>query len=82
MTLKKELSEWFDRGVAQGASHMIVVCDTYDHEDYPVYVMDPLDVVKKQKEYEVMPMQRVMEIYSLRKDKQEQMSETRSFHLD
>ena len=34
-----DLKRWFEEGVEEGASHMIVVCDTFDYEDYPVFVM-------------------------------------------
>jgi hypothetical protein len=34
----ERISGWFDRGVAQGATHLVVVCDTFDYEDYPVFV--------------------------------------------
>lgn len=35
-TTKEELREWIKRGKSAKATHMIVVCDTFDHEDYPV----------------------------------------------
>lgn len=75
-TSTQTLTRWYDDGVAQGASHMVVVCDTYDWEDYPVYVMpdkDPtLDVVI-QKHHNVN-MQRIMEIYNLSMDRNEQLT--------
>lgn len=80
---KDEISRWFDEGVESGATHMIVVCDTFDHEDYPVYVKDDEDVEKKHREYvNEKPMQRVMEVYSLKKNKQAQLDESRAFHFD
>ena len=42
MTTAHEIGVWFDRGIALGASHMIVATDTFDHDDYPVYgLADP-----------------------------------------
>lgn len=38
MTSRNDISSWFDSGIQLGATHMIVVCDTYDYDDYPVYV--------------------------------------------
>lgn len=61
------LKEWFDRGVEEGASHMIVVCDTFDHEDYPVYVGQGEDFWKKYDQYDGKDMQRIMEVYDLSK---------------
>ena len=29
-TTKEEIGKWFDSGVKQGATHLLVVCDTYD----------------------------------------------------
>ena len=77
---KVEIADWFKRGVAQGATHMIVVCDTYDHDDYPVYVMPNENVHEKQKEYNGQNMQRVMEVYSMSMDMNTQLNQFRSFN--
>ena len=35
----EEIKGWLDEGrKRKDITHMIVVCDTWDHEDYPVYV--------------------------------------------
>ena len=39
-----DIKEWFDTGQKLGATHMIVVCDTYDWDDFPVYVFPEDDV--------------------------------------
>lgn len=41
---KYDITCWFQDGVVNGKTHMIIICDTYDYEDYPVYV--PHDVIK------------------------------------
>ena len=81
---KEELALWFDEGVRQGASHMVVVCDTFDHSDYPVYVparpavgQAVADVVAQ---YATAPMSRVLEVYDLHLDRDEQLAEERSMH--
>ena len=81
-TTKEDISAWFDMGVQQGATHMIVVCDTFDHEDYPVFVLPGEDVREKYKKYDGENMQRVMEVYSLKKSKESQLGERRVFHFD
>ncbi len=76
---KNDISLWFDEGVEDGASFMLVVCDTFDHEDYPVFARTDgacLFCYKNQGE-----MQRVMEVYDLRADKTEQMNERRAMRL-
>ena len=77
-TTRADLSRWFDAGVEQGATHMIVVCDTFDWSDYPVYVAKNENVREKAREN----MQKVMEVYSLTKDKTAQLGEHRAFNYD
>lgn len=75
MTTRAQIAEWFDRGKKdkKNPTHMIVVCDTFDHEDYPVYVYPDQDVSKRVKECDESSMQRVMEVYDLRKSGDEQL---------
>lgn len=76
---RDDISNWFDRGVAQGARHLIVVCDTFDHDDYPVFTNTDAECLKKYK----YPgeMQRVMEVYDLRADKDAQMKAPRAMSI-
>ena len=32
------IESWLKREKAAESDYMLVVCDTFDHEDYPVYV--------------------------------------------
>lgn len=74
-----DISAWFDEGVASGATHLIVVCDTFDWEDYPVYVKKGEHVREVEARYRGN-MQQVMEVYNLKLDKKMQLAEFRSFH--
>ena len=74
-----DISRWFDSAIEQQATHMIVVCDTYDWEDYPVYVNKPDDV--HEIEYKIKGnMQKVMEVYKMSMDKNQQMNQHRAFN--
>ncbi len=64
-TSPKELARWFQEGVKQKATHMIVVCDTFDYSDYPVYVKEGEDARKMAEENSKKNMQKVMEVYNL-----------------
>ena len=79
MTTKQDISEWFDQGAKTGATHMLVVCDTFDHDDYPVFAKSDADCVALYK----YPgeMQRVMEVYDLKADKNAQLNTPRCFRL-
>jgi hypothetical protein len=46
---------------------MIVVCDTFDWEDFPSYVMPYEDVVQMAQQRHGTNMQKVMEVYNLSK---------------
>lgn len=82
MTTREEISQWFDRGVNDKATHLLVVCDTFDYEDYPVFVAEGENVRKVFEEYNNHKMQRVMEVYSLSQPKEEQLAEFRCFRFD
>jgi hypothetical protein len=83
-TTKETISNWFDEGIKRGATNMIIVCDSYDHIDYPVYISPDQSVRDVETEYKngKHSMQRIMEIYSLRGDKNSQMNEYRAFHYE
>lgn len=65
MTTKARIKAWFDIAEANGSTHMIVVDDTYDHEDYPVYVPKEIDIHEAIKRYDDVGMQRIMEVYRI-----------------
>jgi dipeptidase len=75
---RADITEWFNRGVERGNSHMVIVCDTFDHDDYPVYC-DNADEARK-KVADPGSMQRVMEVYHLRDPLDEQINKERCFN--
>jgi len=81
MTMKKQIENWFDRGVKDGATHMIVMCDTFDYEDYPVYLKEEnSDSAQAKVNEHVKNMQTVMEVYNLKMDKLSQLNQPRVFN--
>lgn len=81
-TTRTEIRGWLHEAKKAGATHMLVVCDTFDYEDYPVSVMPGESVQKMHDEYRDKPMSRVMEVYSMSRDLEEQLAEGRAFHFD
>jgi hypothetical protein len=79
MTTKDEIGAWFDRGLAdpKKPTHMLVVVDGFDHEDYPVFVYPTDKVHDVYNEYNGPNMQRVMEVYNLCENKTVQLNEYR-----
>jgi hypothetical protein len=81
-TSKEEIRRWLEDGKQAGATHVIVAVDTFDHEDYPVYVMPGQDVRAVEKGIRESSMQGVMEVYSMALDIEQQLGERRAFHYD
>ena len=80
-TTKEQIREWFVEGVKQKATHMAIVCDTFDWEDYPVYIKKGEDSFKATQNYrDGVNMTQLMEVYDLRKDIEEQLSQSRCFN--
>ena len=67
-----------ERGKKEKATHLIVVCDDFDHEDYPVFVSPEENVYEVENGYNGKDMQRVMEVYNLSMDWDEQLNQFRS----
>jgi len=80
-TTRDDIRGWFKEGRRKHATHMIVVCDTFDYDDYPVYVGKKEDVRAVYARYNGPNMQRVMEVYNLSLDMEKQLTEHRSFNF-
>jgi hypothetical protein len=80
VTTKAEIKEWLERGKAKGAAHMLVVCDTYDWDDYPVYVM-PEQNARAMADSYPKDMQKLMEVYDLSRDLDGQLLQRRAMNF-
>ena len=78
-TSKTDISQWFDKGRTDGEDFMIIVCDTYDWEDYPIYTKTA-EFSDTYEHYNGRSMQKIMEVYNLALDKQVQLGEISAFH--
>ena len=79
MTTDSDIREWLERATTEH-SHMLVVCDTFDYTDYPVFVSRN-DDVEQQINLHSTNMQKVMEVYNLDKNIDAQLAEKRAFNL-
>lgn len=73
-----DIRGWFREGVAKGRTHMVIVCDTFSHDDHPEY-FDNADDVRK-REAGLGSMERVMEVYHLLSPMEEQVTQRRCFN--
>ena len=78
---KADLRAWFQHGLRMEPkpTRMVIVCDTFDWEDYPVYVVNH-ELVRLTLS-EPGDMKKVMEVYDLTMDMESQMAEHRAWHL-
>ena len=81
MVTKKEIAEWFDASKKSGSRYLIIVCDSFSYEDYPVAVAPEDDVNERIKQIRRSPMQRIMEVYDLEMDRTEQLRAARVFNF-
>jgi len=79
-TTVEDIKGWLKRGADEGATHLIVACDTFDYSDYPVFVSPTESVAEKAAEHNGKNMQKVMEVYDLSMDLDKQLAEPRAFH--
>jgi hypothetical protein len=72
-TTKSEIREWLKVAKNIKATHLIVVCDTFDWEDYPINVLPGENVKEVINKYSHMSLQQVIEVYSLSMDIEKQL---------
>ena len=79
MTTKIELRAQFEYGKRCGANYLIMVCDQFEWEEYPVYVDSEENIFDCISYYRHSPMQQIMGIYDLNQDRDEQLNAPRNF---
>jgi len=73
MAVNVEVGNWFDKGILQGSTHLMVIEDTYEYEHYPVYASCDEDAIRLFNRSNDISLQRVTEVYDLRLGKAKQM---------
>jgi len=75
---RQDIERWLAEGKAKGAERVLVACDTYDHDNYPVYVM-PGESARERAD-QLGNMQTVDEVYDLAYPLGAQLMEKRARH--
>lgn len=65
---REDVNRWIKSAKEMGATHIISVCDTFDYDDYPVFVMPNENLEERKKEYNGVNMQRINEVITINKD--------------
>lgn len=74
---REDIKGYLEKGKKNGAKYMLMVCDTFDYEDYPVYVKENEKLVDVINKYDGKNMQEIQEIYNLEIDIGEQLNKDR-----
>jgi len=92
MTSKSEIREWLYAAkndgmygccLGKGATHVIVAYDSFDHDDYPVFVMPGDDVQREVNRIQIPGnMQHVVEVYAMHLDIEKQLNEKLAWHVE
>ena len=83
MTTRDEIRQWLIEGKEKNHKYMMVICDTYDHEDFPVYYDTRDEVVTRlnKTRSDNNNMERTMEIYDLSMSIKKQLEEHTAWHI-
>lgn len=82
-TQVEDIRRWLKEAQKRNSTHMIVVCDTFSYEDYPVYVAKGEDVrMVAERNDNPSNMSRVMEVYAMHLPLEDQLKEFRAFHYE
>ena len=65
---KKDFERWLQKAKEMGATHLISVVDTFEYDDYPVYVMPSDNLNEIKKKYDNVNMQRINEVVEITND--------------
>jgi hypothetical protein len=89
MTTIQDIRKWVEEAQEDGCTHLLVVCDTFEYEDYPVKIhskdkklenFEWNDVELALNHFDGPNMQKVMEVYNLSLDIEPQLKEQRTWH--
>ena len=81
MTTKDDIRKWLSGEAANRnqSTHMLVICDTFDYSDYPVFCASKVEALARIAQPGAM--QRVMEVYNLHMPIEPQLAERRAWHV-
>jgi hypothetical protein len=78
---REEIHHWLVNAQQSKATHVIIVCDTFDWTDYPVSVSQDQQVEEEVKKLQSSAMQKIMEVYSLALPLDSQLDQVRSWNI-
>ena len=65
---RKDVDNWINTAKTKECKYIISVCDTFDYEDYPVYIQDMNELILSIDKYAGVNMQKINEIIKINDD--------------
>lgn len=59
---RADVDRWIATGIENNDKYIVSVCDTFDHDDYPVYCKDEEKLEAAKIKYDNINMQRINEV--------------------
>ena len=81
MTTRDDITRWFNDAKSNGATHLLIVCDTFEYSNYPVEVLPSQSANAVYRQLNGTNMRKVEEVYDLSLSLTQQLNEVRAFHL-
>jgi hypothetical protein len=78
---REGIEEWFDKGVREGFSYLVIFNDSFEYDYYPVLFRDGEELWKIYDHLGRDNWTSMEEVYDLSMDKEFQMSEDRARHF-
>ena len=64
---RQEVDQWIETARENGNTHIVVMCDTFDYDNYPIYVNSQEEADKAVKDKSGKNMQQLQEIIDVTK---------------
>ena len=77
---KAKIWTWIE-SAQESNTHVLIVRDTFDNENYPVYVEEDEDANERVKFFNDKQMSKVDEVYNLKMDHKKQINSRRAWNI-
>ncbi len=65
---RDDVNRWIDTAKSKGCKFIISVCDTFDWDDFPVYIKDLNELILRVDNYDGVDMKKINEIIRINDD--------------
>jgi len=78
---RKDIEDWLEEAKDKKATHLIIAVDTFDYDNYPIFIYSKKECQEKINEINGKNMQRIDEVYKMNKNIDKQLKERRVWNV-